>query len=81
VLLAFLRARSNDLESAAIQIAPEIAAVLAALREQPRCDLARMSGSGGTCFGLFASSQAATAAADAVTGAHPGWWVRATAFG
>ena len=55
--------------------------VLAALRSLPGCDLARMSGSGSTCFGLFASATAAQCAADALHGESPHWWVRATALG
>lgn len=67
----------NDLESAAIQVAPVLTQVHAALARIPGCLLARMSGSGGTHFGLFASEAAATAAADSLGSAHPGWWVAA----
>jgi 4-diphosphocytidyl-2-C-methyl-D-erythritol kinase len=70
----------NDLESPAISIAPVIAEVLAALRELPGCRLARMSGSGATCFGLFDSQRAAAAAARTLRAAHPAWWVRTTAL-
>ena len=80
-LLAILRRRRNDLEAAAIRLAPVVAAVLAELREAPGCELARMSGSGGCCFGIFRSSGAASAAARALRAARPGWWVRATALG
>ena len=55
--------RRNDLEAPAIAIPPVIADVLAALARAPDCRLARMSGSGATCFGLFASLRAAAAAA------------------
>ena len=48
-------------------------AALAALRTTPGCLLARMSGSGATCFGVFADAIAATAAAEIVR--RPGWWV------
>jgi 4-diphosphocytidyl-2-C-methyl-D-erythritol kinase len=78
-LLAFLAEQANDLEPAAISLQPVIADVLAALR--PGCRLARMSGSGATCFALFDSSHAATAAARALETAHPDWWVRATMLG
>ena len=54
---------SNDLEPAAIALCPAVAEVLAALRAQPGCLLARMSGSGATCFALFAGSSQAQAAA------------------
>ena len=80
-LLAFLAGQANDLEGAAISLAPAIADVLAALRARPGCHLARMSGSGATCFALFGSSDAATAAARAVETAHRDWWIRATVLG
>jgi 4-diphosphocytidyl-2-C-methyl-D-erythritol kinase len=79
-LLAYLRSRTNDLEAPAIALAPAIADVLAALQRLPGCRLARMSGSGATCFGLFDSGKAA-AAARLLRTRHAGWWVRATVFG
>lgn len=81
VFLDHVRADTNDLESPAITLAPAIAQVLAALRACPGCELARMSGSGATCFGLFASRRAAAAAAAALHAAHPCWWVRASVLG
>jgi len=72
-LIATLRQSSNDLESPALTLAPDIGAVLDRLRAEPGCRLARMSGSGATCFGLFATE--ATAAAAAIRLARPGWWV------
>jgi len=69
----------NDLEGDAILKAPIIQTVLEALREQPGCDLARMSGSGATCFGLFASDAAATRAAEILS--KRGWWAVATRLG
>jgi 4-diphosphocytidyl-2-C-methyl-D-erythritol kinase len=80
-LLQFLAAQPNDLEAAAIALAPPIASVLAGLRAQPGCELARMSGSGATCFGLFASAPAATAAVTEIGDKHPGWWLRACVLG
>jgi 4-diphosphocytidyl-2-C-methyl-D-erythritol kinase len=71
----------NDLESPAIKIAPVVAEVLADLRALRGSRLARMSGSGATCFGLFATAPSAAAAARALRGKHPGWWVRATKLG
>jgi 4-diphosphocytidyl-2-C-methyl-D-erythritol kinase len=79
-LIAFLAGAHNDLEPAAIKLQPVIARVLTALRQQDGCDLARMSGSGATCFGLFTTSRAAAAAARHLAAAHPDWWVKATAF-
>jgi 4-diphosphocytidyl-2-C-methyl-D-erythritol kinase len=76
-LLAWLGSASNDLEAPAIAIAPAIADVLAAIAALPGCRLARMSGSGSACFGLFAASEAAVTAAQRLAGLHPYWWVRA----
>lgn len=71
----------NDLEAPAIALAPEIAQVLAALRAAPGLRLARMSGSGATCFGLFGGEAEAAAAARAIAAAHPSWWVAACRIG
>ena len=80
-LIEVLAAGRNDLEPAAIKLQPVIGRVLAALRQQSGCELVRMSGSGATCFGLFASSRAAAAAARSLAKTHPRWWVRATVLG
>ncbi len=63
---------SNDLEAAALALCPTIGAVLAETRKQPGCLLARMSGSGATCFGLFPTAEEAAKAADQLR--RPGWW-------
>lgn len=76
-LAAFLRAQRNDLEPAAVTLAPVVGQVTAALAGQAGCLLARMSGSGATCFGLFAGAQQAEEAAEAIRRAQPGWWVQA----
>ena len=76
-VVAALAARRNDLEAPALQRVPGIAAVLAALRDLPGSRLARMSGSGATCFALFAEQAAAERAAALLAAAQPGWWVRA----
>ncbi|MEM8959139.1 MAG: 4-(cytidine 5'-diphospho)-2-C-methyl-D-erythritol kinase [Pseudomonadota bacterium] len=73
---AWLAAQRNDMEPAARSLAPQISEVLAALAAAPGCRLARMSGSGATCFGLFASLAAAEAAA-APLRRRAGWWVAA----
>jgi 4-diphosphocytidyl-2-C-methyl-D-erythritol kinase len=80
-LLQFLVKEANDLEAPAIGLAPAVAHVLAVLRSQRRCELARMSGSGSTCFAIFASAADAITAAEAIHAKYPGWWVRATALG
>ena len=79
-VVAAVAARRNDLEAPAISLQPVIADVLSALRAFPACRLARMSGSGATCFGLFNSAPDAEAAARSLADLQPGWWVRATAF-
>ncbi len=70
----FLTAQRNDLAPPACALEPVITDVLTALTAQPGCALARMSGSGATCFGLFPSEPAANAAAEGLRRAHPGWW-------
>ncbi len=70
-LAATLAGRPNDLQEAACGVAPGIRAVLAALAALPGCLLARMSGSGATCFGLFADPAQAAAAARGLPAA---WW-------
>jgi 4-diphosphocytidyl-2-C-methyl-D-erythritol kinase len=71
-MAADLAKLGNDLEAPAIALCPPIAAVLAALGATEGCLLARMSGSGATCFGLYDSLEHAHAAASAC--ARPGWW-------
>jgi 4-diphosphocytidyl-2-C-methyl-D-erythritol kinase len=80
-MIGALAEQRNDLEAPAIAIAPVIAQVLADLRALRGCRLARMSGSGATCFGLFGTAPAAASAARALRAKHPGWWVRATKIG
>ena len=57
---------------------PVIAEVLSSLRALAGCGLARMSGSGATCFGLFDTGRAAAAGARTLRARHPTWWIRAT---
>jgi 4-diphosphocytidyl-2-C-methyl-D-erythritol kinase len=71
-MVADLARLGNDLEAPAVAICPPIGEVLAAMLTLPGCRLARMSGSGATCFGLFADAPAATAAAAQLR--RPGWW-------
>jgi 4-diphosphocytidyl-2-C-methyl-D-erythritol kinase len=75
-LAGMLSERRNDLTDAAIAIVPEIATMLAALEKLPRAHLARMSGSGATCFALFDDKAAAEQAAVQLAAEHPGWWMR-----
>ena len=78
-LLARARAARNDLEPPAIALAPVIADVRALLDAAPGTILARMSGSGATCFALFEDDATRDAAAEAATAR--GWWTLATRVG
>ena len=71
--VAALCAARNDLEVAAVAAAPQVAVVLKTLAGLPGCRLARMSGSGATCFGLFERRGEAEAAALALA-VDQGWW-------
>lgn len=75
-LVRWLAERRNDLTGPAEEVAPRIGAVLAALSGEDGCLLARMSGSGATCFGLFGTRKSAIAAAERVERGNPDWWVR-----
>jgi 4-diphosphocytidyl-2-C-methyl-D-erythritol kinase len=77
-LASWLAARRNDLEAPALKIAPEIGKVLAAIRATDGCLLARMSGSGSACFGLFPTLDAAEQAASSLKVKQPAWWIAAT---
>jgi 4-diphosphocytidyl-2-C-methyl-D-erythritol kinase len=74
-LIEFLSCHGNDLTVAAIACVPAIADVLDALHTLPGVKLARMSGSGPTCFALFGSREQAHAAAQRLTAAHTDWWI------
>ncbi|MDI1342740.1 MAG: 4-(cytidine 5'-diphospho)-2-C-methyl-D-erythritol kinase [Pseudolabrys sp.] len=80
-LIEHLKAHGNDLTDAAIACAPVVKDVLDALGAQPGVLLARMSGSGSTCFALFASEAEAAAAARRLAEAHKDWWVAPAVFG
>lgn len=77
-LARWLGAQRNDLEAPAQALCPEIGAVLAALRAGGGCTLARMSGSGATCFGLCPDTAAARIEAARIAAERPDWWVAAT---
>jgi 4-diphosphocytidyl-2-C-methyl-D-erythritol kinase len=80
-VIDFVSRHRNDLEPAAMSLHPAITQALAALRALDGCALARMSGSGASCFGLFDSNRAAAAAARALRLEHPQWWIRPTVLG
>ena len=72
------RAGRNDLETPAMSVAPVIGEVLETLRGSGGVRLARMSGSGATCFALFGSEAERDAAAERIRGEQPGWWLLAS---
>lgn len=78
--LVVIASGRNDLEPVAVKIQPVIAEVLSLLLEAKGCMLARMSGSGATCFGLFDRDASAASAAASIKAAHPTWWVEASAL-
>ncbi len=80
-LAAWLAVQRNDLEAAAIAVAPAVGAVLETLAGEPEALLARVSGSGGTCFALCASDIEAESLAERIEAMAPGWWVRRCRLG
>jgi 4-diphosphocytidyl-2-C-methyl-D-erythritol kinase len=72
---------ANSLQPAAMRLMPEIAQQLHALSVQEGCLLARMSGSGSACFGLFANAEAAALAGQQLAQQYPRWWVQACTLG
>ncbi|WP_434290167.1 4-(cytidine 5'-diphospho)-2-C-methyl-D-erythritol kinase [Celeribacter sp. SCSIO 80788] len=72
----WLSTQRNDLEKPAVKLVPEVAAALAALALTPGALMVRMSGSGATCFGLFADRYAADVAALQLAEGNPWWWVK-----
>ncbi len=73
--VGWMRRTRNDLEAPARRLLPAVGEVLAALAADPGCRLARTSGSGPTCFGVFEAGAATREAAGRIAAAHPGWWV------
>jgi 4-diphosphocytidyl-2-C-methyl-D-erythritol kinase len=71
-----IKSRANDLEQPAIRLAPVIEDVLGVIGGRANCRLARMSGSGATCFGLFEQKEEAEAAAKKIRRQYPDWWVQ-----
>jgi 4-diphosphocytidyl-2-C-methyl-D-erythritol kinase len=75
-LIAALRKGRNDMEAAACLLAPVIGDVIAVLSAAPGCRLARMSGSGTTCFALLKDCRSAARAKKAIRRVHPSWWTK-----
>jgi 4-diphosphocytidyl-2-C-methyl-D-erythritol kinase len=80
-LIGYARARGNDLEPIAMRLAPQVGDVLAALAALDGARLARMSGSGATCFAMFATPRAALRAATVLAQSEPDWWITASMLG
>ncbi|MCB2108502.1 MAG: 4-(cytidine 5'-diphospho)-2-C-methyl-D-erythritol kinase [Rhodobacteraceae bacterium] len=80
-LVQFLTTTQNDLAGPAVEAVPAIGDVVTALREIPGCLTARLSGSGPTCFGLFATAEAAFSGAAELSAKQPNWWVQAGQLG
>lgn len=79
-LLTWLAGQRNDMQAAAIAQVPAIADTLGVI-DTSGARLARMSGSGATCFGLYDDAQAAAEAAAQIIATRPTWWVRACVLG
>ena len=80
-VIAYSASRRNDLEAPACRLAPVIAAIIERLASSPGALLARLSGSGPTCFALFRTDAETADAAAALSAEQPGWWVKATTLG
>ena len=78
-LIRALSERHNDLCEAACRLEPAVKQVLDALNKNRLCRLAGMSGSGGTCFGLFSSAKEVSEAFEEMHDTHPEWWFLKTA--
>ncbi len=76
--ISWLREQANDLEAAAITLEPRIRDVIATIRATSGCLLARMSGSGAACFGLYDNRSDAVRATRSIATSHAHWWVRGT---
>ena len=77
-VLDFLSLNRNDLQAAAVRVAPPIANVLKRLSQIPDARVTGMSGSGATCFALFSDRRSAATARRIVAAENPQWWVEAT---
>ena len=80
-LAGWLATQRNDLELPAIEVAPQVGAVLETLADERETLLARVSGSGGTCFALCASDIEAEGLAERLEAMAPDWWVRRCRLG
>jgi 4-diphosphocytidyl-2-C-methyl-D-erythritol kinase len=74
--IGFIKQQHNDLTDTACAITPVIQDSLSMLSAQSGCELARVSGSGSSCFGIFDSAENAKVAAAFIQKEKPDWWVR-----
>jgi 4-diphosphocytidyl-2-C-methyl-D-erythritol kinase len=80
-LAAWLAGQRNDLQAAAIAVAPAVGTVLETLANEPEALIARVSGSGGTCFALCADDIQAESLAERLEAMAPSWWVQRCRLG
>lgn len=80
-MITWLRGMRNDLQATCAALVPEVSEALTALAACDGLGLARMSGSGSTCFGLFETQGQADAAARKIAASHPEWWVKPCVLG
>jgi len=80
-LMEWARLGRNDLQKSAIALCPDILEVLERLQGSNGCQIARMSGSGATCFGLFNTTESAKSAQTMIKADYPDWWVKFTTLG
>ena len=80
-IMEALAASGNDLEAPAMSLVPAIGDAMALMRSHDTCRLARMSGSGATVFGIFATCRTSAAAAKSLRAARPDWWIRTSMIG
>ncbi|SFR32136.1 4-diphosphocytidyl-2-C-methyl-D-erythritol kinase [Litoreibacter janthinus] len=79
--ISWLSQNRNDMQSAAMSLEPAISDTLNAISSSHACQLARMSGSGATCFGIYPDAGAAENAASQISGKHSDWWVQSCTLG
>ena len=79
-LVEFLYQQHNGLQQTAIRKVPEIATIIEVLKQQAGCMIARMSGSGASCFGIFNNKQDSLNAEKFIKKNYPNWWVAYSIF-
>lgn len=79
-VVAYMKAAPNDLTDAAVSLSLDTGEVLGEIDRLEGCRIARLSGSGATCFGLFENAALAAEAGDVLRERHPGWWVMAASI-